>query len=213
MGAFKVDGMRGTKFVGKAGDVKGSQAVDTSDRDTEVGDGRFKLDPQQPQEPLTTAAATSITTSTEQDETTVREALRFFFSPEGEVFRDFLLEEIVTVVDASSREAVQELTRRLGLSALPVPSFFKALNPELSENDKRMVEQIVTLVSFFLGDFESIADGAAGGAGAQQNRLRELIPVLREYAPQLQDFGRTLVARLTEKTLSRGLNWASQQLA
>merc|ERR1712232_570797 len=136
MGAFKVDGMRGTKFVGKAGDVKGSQAVDTSDRDTEVGDGRFKLDPQQPQEPLTTAAATSITTSTEQDETTVREALKFFFSPEGQVFRDFMLEEIVTVVDASSREAISEISKTFGLINLPTPSLFQALNPELSPRDK-----------------------------------------------------------------------------
>ena len=59
--ALKVDGVRGAKFVGKAGDVKGSQAVDTYDCDTDVGDGRFKLD----EEPTTTAA---MTTSTEQDE-------------------------------------------------------------------------------------------------------------------------------------------------
>ena len=85
-----VDGVRGENFVGKAEDVKGSQAVDTSDRDTDVGDGRFKLD----EEPTTTTAA--MTTSTEQDEKTTREALRFFFSPEGQVFRDFLLEEVVT---------------------------------------------------------------------------------------------------------------------
>ncbi len=44
--------------------------------------------------------------------------LGFFFSPEGTPFRDFLLEEIVTVVDASSREATQELARRLGLGNL-----------------------------------------------------------------------------------------------
>ena len=84
-----VDGVRGENFVGKAEDVKGSQAVDTSDRDTDVGDGRFKLD----EEPTTTSA---MATSTEQDEKTTRETLRFFFSPEGQVFRDFLLEEVVT---------------------------------------------------------------------------------------------------------------------
>ena len=147
---------------------------------------------------------------TQEDQETTREALRFFFSPEGEPFRDFLLEEIVTVVDASSREAIQELTRRLGLANVPVPSFFRALNPELSENDRRMVQQIGTLVQFLLGDFE----GALGdGIGAQGNRLNELVPVLREYGPQLRDFGRTLISRLTEKALSRSLSWASQRLA
>ncbi|CAJ1936381.1 unnamed protein product [Cylindrotheca closterium] len=203
--AFKVDGVRGSKDVGSAGDFVGSQTVDTSERDTDIDGGRFRVS-------TSNGAGTSATAAlqAQEDEDTAREALRFFFSPEGEVFRDFLLDEIVTVVDASSREAIQELTRRLGLSALPVPSFFRALNPELSENDRRMVDQIGTLVSFFSGDFESLADD---GAGAQQARLRDLIPILREYSPQLQDFGRTLVARLTEKTLSRGLNWASQQLA
>ena len=143
---------------------------------------------------------------TQEDQDTTREALRFFFSPEGEPFRDFLLEEIVTVVDASSREALQELTRRLGLQNVPVPSFFRALNPELSDNDRRMVQQIGTLVQFLLGDFE----GTLGGdSGAQGDRLRELIPVLREYGPQLRDFGRILVSRLTEKALSRSLSWAS----
>ncbi len=206
--AFKVDGMRGAKFVGKAGDVKGSQAVDISDRNTEVGDGRFKLDPQQHKEPLTTGAATSITTSTEQDETTVREALRFFFSPEGQVFRDFLLEEVVTVVDASSREAILELTKSLGPLSNVIPinsSLFRAFVPELSDDDKQMVTQIQKLVQFLLGDFE----GASAGSS---DRLRALLPVLREYAPQLRDFGSLLLVRLSEKSLSRTLNWASSRL-
>jgi len=54
-----------------------------------------------------------------------------------------------------------------------------------------------------MGDF----DGAASSS-----RLRQLIPVTREYAPQLRDFGTVLVARLTEKNISRGLNWASLRL-
>eukprot|EP00980_Cylindrotheca_fusiformis_P006630 scaffold1390_cov138-Cylindrotheca_fusiformis.AAC.33 len=199
--AFKVDGVRGSRAVGRAGDFRGSQLVDTSERDSDIDGGRFRV---------SNIGGSVSAQQSEDDQDTAREALRFFFSPEGETFRDFLLEEVVTVVDASSREALQELSRRLGLATLPVPSFFRALNPELSENDKRMVQQIGTLVRFLFGDFETIAEG---GIGAQQTRLRGLIPVLTEYRPQLQDFGRTLVARLTEKTLSRGLNWASQRLA
>lgn len=66
-----------------------------------------------------------------------------------------------------------------------------------------MVQQIGKLVQFLLGDFDRAASTA---------RLRKLIPVVREYAPQLREFGTVLVARLTEKSLSRGLNWASLRL-
>ena len=41
--AFKVDGYRGGRFVGSAGDFRGSQAVDTSDRDTDIDGGRFRV--------------------------------------------------------------------------------------------------------------------------------------------------------------------------
>ena len=143
-----VDGVRGENFVGKAEDVKGSQAVDTSDRDTDVGDGRFKLD----EEPTTTSA---MTTSTEHDEKTTREALRFFFSPEGQVFRD-ILGPLSNVIPINR-------------------SLFRAFVPELSDDDKEMVTQIQKLIQFLLGDFE----GASAGSF---DRLRTLLPVLREYA-------------------------------
>merc|ERR1712232_634443 len=129
--AFKVDGVRGSRVVGGAGDFSGSQKVDISDRDTDVGDGKFRIN--------TGSGATAIKepTQDEKDETTVREALRFFFSPEGQVFREFMLEEIVTVVDASSREAINELVLSLGLNNVPTPSLFRALNPKLSDSDRR----------------------------------------------------------------------------
>ena len=193
--AFKVDGIRGTKNLGVAGDFRGSQKVDMSDRDTDVGNGRFRV--------ASAVQQARPETQSQQDERTVREALRFFFSPEGKVFRDFMLEEIVTVVDASGRDAAQELARSLGLSNLPVPSFFRALTPELSENDRRIVNQIRKLIQFLFGDFQGVNNN---------QRLRSLLPVVREYAPQLRDYGTLLVARLTEKSLSRGLNWATTRL-
>lgn len=199
-GAFKVDGVRGTKNLGVAGDFRGSQKVDISDRDTDVGDGRFRVTNSNG------ALEAKEEDQSEQDERTVREALKFFFNPEGKVFREFMLEEIVIVVDASGREAVQELARSLGLANIPVPSFVRALSPELNDQDRRMVDQIRKLVQFLLGDF----DGAVGNSN---QRLRELLPVVREYAPQLREFGTLLVARLTEKSISRGLNWATGQLA
>lgn len=136
-----------------------------------------------------------------------------------------MLEEIVTVVDASSREAVLELSKSLGISNFPVPSFLRALSPELSDNDKQMVQQIRVLVQFLLGDFEGAlkpsGETSTGWQQARQmfgnsgsnNRLRQLIPVVREYAPDLRQYGSLLLVRLSEKSISRGLNWASTRLA
>lgn len=228
--AFKVDGIRGSRDVGSAGDFAGSQKVDISDRNTDVGDGKFRVSEPKIVEP----------TQDEKDEATVREALRFFFSPEGQVFREFMLEEIVTVVDASSREALNELALTLGLSNLPTPSIFRALNPKLSESDRRTVQQIRKLVQFLVGDFEGALtsensdlstsnrnlsrlqraqrllinpNGRSGSGGDNNARLRKLLPVVREYAPQLSEFGSLLIVRLSEKALSRGLNWASGRIS
>jgi len=210
--AYKVDGVRGRKVVGSAGDFVGSQTVDTSERDVDVDGGRFRIS----NFGVSNIGGSGLRAQQDEDRETAREALRFFFSVEGRPFREFLLEEVVNVVDASSREATQELVRRLGLGNLPVPSLLRALSPELSDEDRRMVQQIGTLVQFFAGDFEGAMGGGGGSTSngqSAQARLQALIPVVREYGPQLRDFGRLLVARLTEKTLSRSLNWASARLA
>jgi aarF domain-containing kinase len=215
--SFKVNGVRGTKVVGSAGDFRGSQVVDTSDRDS---DSRFRLSNGRNNAALASGPYSSNRLSssgsstlvrqqpaqTQRDQQTVREALRFFFSPEGEVFREFMLEEIVNVVDASGRGAVQELSRSLGLNNFPVPGFVRALYPEINEKDRNIIKQIRILFNFLMGDYNdtSIASSA---------RLRQLIPIAREYSPQLRDFGLLLAARLTEKNLSRGMNWATEQLA
>ena len=189
--AYKVDGVRGNKAVGAAGDFRGSQVVDTSDRDADsrfqVGQSNSLVQQQQPP-------------NQPNDERTVREALRFFFSPEGEVFREFMLEEVANVLDASGRGVIEELSRRLGWGRV-IPALGRS---SLTEQDRKTVEQIQILFEFLLGNY----DGAARSA-----RLRELIPVLREYAPQLREFGLLLSVRLTEKNLSRGIIWANQRLA
>ena len=118
------------------------------------------------------------------------------------MFREFMLEEIVTVVDASSRDAVLELSKTLGLNNFPVPSFLRALSPALSEKDKDMVQQIRVLIQFLFGDLDL-------GNNGNNQRVQELLPVAREYASQLRDYGGLLVVRLTEKSISRGLKWAS----
>ena len=81
-----------------------------------------------------------------------------------------------------------------------------------------MVQQVGKLVQFLLGDFEG-AMAPEGGRpqlvpnSARNDRLRKLIPVAREYAPQLREFGLLVLARLTEKSISRGLIWATDRLS
>jgi hypothetical protein len=116
------------------------------------------------------------------------------------------LEEVVTVVDASGRGAIQELSRSLGLNNFPVPGFVRALNPEVTEKDRNITKQIRKLFEFLMGEYNEQTI-------VSTTRLQELLPVAREYAPQLRDFGLLLGARLTEKNLSRGMNWATERLA
>merc|ERR1712232_11277 len=184
-----------------------------------MGGGRFRVSTSNADGPLNTnnIGGNNLQEKTQEDQETIREGLRFFFSEEGEPFREFMLEEIVTVVDASSRDAAQEIIRRVGLSNVPAPSFFRALNPELSENDKRMVQQITKLVQFLFGDYDAAMGGSnnnvGNGGGGATARLRALLPVVREYRVPLSNFGKLLIARLTEKSLQRSLNWASERLS
>ena len=211
--AFKVNGVRGKKKVGAAGDFVGSQVVDISERNTDIDGGRFRVSaPGETFNGVSNIAGSGYKSQRQEDQDTAREALRFFFSPEGQPFRDFMLEEIVMVVDALSREASQELARRLGFANFPVPSFVRALSPELNEEDRRMIQQIGQLVQFFTGDYESAMRSSRGNQAVTE-RLRGLIPVVREYGPEIREFGTLMLARLTEKTISRSLNWASQRLS
>ena len=75
-----------------------------------------------------------------------------------------------------------------------------------------MVQQMRKLSSFLLGDFEGAISPTGDGLQRNSQRLRELLPVIREYAPELRQFATLLGVRLTEKSLSRGLNWASSRL-
>jgi aarF domain-containing kinase len=201
--AFKVDGVRGSKVVGAAGDFSGSQKVDTTDRDT---DARFRITT------ATTATAPNRGIGSSNDEArTIREALKFFFSREGEVFREFLSEEIVTVVDTSGRGVLEEVSRRLGWTSV-IPSFLRRTS--MSDKDRSTVEQLQKLFEFLLGDFEKNAASLSSSNNNNSNsaRFRRAVPVLREFAPQLREFGLLLAVRLTEKNLGRSFSWASQRL-
>ena len=121
--AYKVDGVRGGVYVGQAGDARGTKALD-ADGDAKA---RSALDAYRAEgvdgvsdgfSDAGFAAAASASTAAvvappppqSEDEMTAssaREALGFFFSDDGQVFRDFLVEEVVAAADALSREALQ----------------------------------------------------------------------------------------------------------
>mmetsp|Transcript_2341 Transcript_2341/g.5761 ORF Transcript_2341/g.5761 Transcript_2341/m.5761 type:complete len:824 (-) Transcript_2341:82-2553(-) len=212
--AFKVDGVRGSKNVGTAGDFSGTQQVAVAEEEPKELETRLSSSRR---EDLMAESISTLGTSpreekqSQKDQRTVREALRFFFSPDGGVFREFILEEIVSFVDNSGREASQEVMMALGLNNLPMPSLIRALSPELSSNDKQNVQQMRKLSQFLVGDIEG---ALSPGNGLQRNsqRIRDLLPVVREYGPQLRDFAALVGVRLTEKSVSRGLTWASSRL-
>jgi aarF domain-containing kinase len=242
--AFKVDGVRGSMNLGVAGDFAGtktrpgdeqqsqqqqptesaktkglislaSRGMNVADADTSRLEALGGYMPPPPR----ALGINNLREQSDQDQRTVREALRFFFSPEGNVFRAFITEEAVNFVDASGREASEELLKTLGIANnVPMSSFFRAMSPKLSSGDKRSVQQMRKLAQFLVGDLEGAMISSSSGTSTTGNgsssgqRLRKLLPVMREYSPQLREFGTLLGIRLTEKALSRGLNWASQRI-
>ena len=78
------------------------------------------------------------------------------------------------------------------------------------------------LAQFLLGDFEGALTSSnsiqfsslsQSNDNLQRNsqRIRKILPVVREYSPQLREFATLLGVRLSEKIVSRGLNWASSR--
>ena len=139
----------------------------------------------------TTAATTATTTEeataaaaaeeTAQAASNAREALRFFFSDDGELFRGFLLDEVVNAADALSRSALAQLVASPvagALGALPMPGpvrrineqLFTSLAPPLTEKDEKVVAALQKLIAFFAGDLdlESAAVEQGEQAGGPQ---------------------------------------------
>ena len=194
--AFKVDGVRGGRYVGQAGEARGTKTLKDEDgaaarsaldayraevAEAQQGatDGMFgRVVSTQQAQPTPPVAAAAAADEAEQTASTAREALRFFFSEQGEVIRGFLLDEVVNAADALSRSALAQLvaTPVVGaLDALPAPgrelrrTIFKALSPPLTEKDEKVVASIQKLLAFFAGDLDleasavEHAEGASGG--------------------------------------------------
>jgi aarF domain-containing kinase len=106
----------------------------------------------------------------------VRDALRFFFSQEGQFFRDFLLDETVKGVDAVSREGLRQVATSIGFKGPWVPPVLKAMIPRLNDNDKKVVENVQKLLGFFLGVGSADMLGAGAGGSSSGGNGPSLIP-------------------------------------
>ena len=245
--AFKVNGKRGSIPLSKNGEILGTKKL------IEVTNSKI---------PVTTSVGNVITVTKTTKETislkktdsnsnshsnshnhnhnhhAARQALIFFFSKEGDIFQDFLLEEICNGLDALSREAIQELILRLGINDSLIPPIFKALAPKLNDSDRKIIDSILKLVNFFVSGDTSRIDfnGNTQEIGIldflvnrntnniknsknqrftglvdaivkpeNQAKFNELLPLFREFAPNMRTYGLRIVSRLIEKGTARML--------
>ena len=197
--SYKKDGLRGDVFVGRAGESVGSRSLQS--------------------EQLSPSAKEARQGSAQREEGLAREALKLFFSDDGLIFREMILDELTAAIDSLSRDAVREVVLQLGIPGQRIPPLLRALAPRLSETDRKVVDNIRKLSQFF------IASSAGGGAGGGQNwasgevdlgslvtqagkpenrrRLQQMGPLLREFAPGIRSFGQLVTRRLVEKTTNR----------
>merc|ERR1719324_2031759 len=246
--AYKVDGVRGGVYVGQAGDVRGTNRLD-ADGDAKarsaldayraegvvgVTEGFSDVGLAPAPAPSPPAAAPPPAQGAEdKTASTTREALGFFFSDDGQVFRDFLVEEVVAAADALSREALQTLILTApgqALDRLPQPAFVRSFNrevrdalaPKPNESDEKVLSSIRRLLDFFLDGGAGVtqeADQAAVLASSNSPavlrsllpdeaalaRGRTFLPILREYQGEMRAFGLQIVGRLAELQTSRAL--------
>jgi len=199
--AFKKDGMVNGRYVGQGGDAVGTKKVD-------LGEVVFASTP--------TPEAAPAPAPAKLPNDVTKEALKFLFSDDGYLLREFILEETCNTVDAISRDAARELFVRVGIRGAQVPGIFRALAPKLTEKDKKAVESISKLLTFLIGS--DIRGGQADGSSnnfasiitnaqrpANREKLQALLPVLREFAPNMRSFGLQIVGRLAEKSAARAL--------
>mmetsp|Transcript_88838 Transcript_88838/g.162856 ORF Transcript_88838/g.162856 Transcript_88838/m.162856 type:complete len:841 (+) Transcript_88838:98-2620(+) len=246
--AFKKDGMRNGKYLGQAGDAKGTKKLQEEDGAVarsaldayraQVQEEQQSVDSQVWSGAESSSSQASLAKVSDQQQSTqaaednaakAREALQFFFSKDGEIFRGFLLEEVVRAADALSRDALAQLTVTPAaqvLDRLPDPfgvkNVFNALSPPLTEKDQKVVESIRKLTAFFLGDLDlTAAEGSAaptsGGPlspdAASLEQARALLPVLQENQVEMREFGLQIVSRLTELQTSRALDFLRDRVA
>ncbi|GIL68594.1 hypothetical protein Vafri_21849 [Volvox africanus] len=154
-----------------------------------------------------------------------RAALRFIFSPEGALFRDFMLDELVKSIDALSREQAIALLQTLGLQGVQVPLLlpgvsrpFIPLAPTLTPEDRRVVDNLAKIMGFLTRGFaqgeqpllerqqqQGLVAVAVGAPTAQMFSnsaavAGELLPVLPAVATEVIP---QVISRLASRAVAR----------
>ena len=144
------------------------------------------------------AAAASAARGGDQDAQT-REALQFVLSPQGSIFREFLLDEAVKGIDALSRDNAARVLQRVGLGDATVPLLLPGallprsvrLSPRVTDDDRATVESVTKLLNFLL----------RGSRTADPSKVvRELGPLLPAVATEVLP---ELISRLNSRVAAR----------
>lgn len=198
--SFKVAGVRGNTYVGKAGDSVGTKAL---------------ID-----ESVSQSSPTDPTSGFSQD--SLREALKFFFSDEGDLLRGFVIDEIANGFDAFSRESFRSFISRVGISS--PPPLFDTIAPTLNPDESKMIDSTVRLLSFFSGNGDpgntGVINNVFGGDAksariavnniintlqddSSRQRLFNIFPFLQDHSSNIQDFAGSLARRIAKKQSDR----------
>eukprot|EP00877_Chromochloris_zofingiensis_P007733 jgi/Chrzof1/3212/Cz12g16050.t1_COQ8 len=143
----------------------------------------------------------------------LREALRFVFSPEGAFFREFIMDELVKSIDALSREQLAALVLRLGLEGVRLPVLlpgaaraFVPLTPQITIEDRLVVDNVAKIVSFLTRGTSSTIDNSSSNSRMSSSLrdgsalLSQLLPVLPQVAYQvLPQLSRALISRISAR--------------
>ena len=148
---------------------------------------------------LTPPAAAATTARGGDQDAQTREALQFVLSPQGSIFREFLLDEAVKGIDALSRDNAARVLQQVGLGDATVPLLLPGallprsvrLSPRVTDDDRATVESVTKLLNFLL----------RGSRTADPSKVaRELGPLLPAVATEVLP---ELISRLNSRVAAR----------
>ena len=120
-------------------------------------------------------------------------------SPQGSIFREFLLDEAVKGIDALSRDNAARVLQQVGLGDATVPLLLPGallprsvrLSPRVTDDDRATVESVTKLLNFLL----------RGSRTADPSKVvRELGPLLPAVATEVLP---ELISRLNSRVAAR----------
>jgi aarF domain-containing kinase len=128
-----------------------------------------------------------------------REALQFVLSPQGSIFREFLLDEAVKGIDALSRDNAARVLAQVGLGDATVPLLLPGallprsvrLSPKVTDDDRATVESVTKLLNFLL---------KGSRAADPSTVVRDLGPLLPAVATEVLP---ELISRLNSRVAAR----------